>query len=164
MTQLTVDTDDLSARLEDAIDIDTTIEVKGTETEMPESTVNSIQKRNVAGVIAEYLSEVAMESPLIDSTTFAPGSGDTGRQSKVVFTPHDDVEKDQLIELGEELDKLLSELDIFPFTYMINVAHKMGIDEEGYPQDRDEFHLSFTYSSRSHGGPQRPATEHTVIH
>lgn len=163
MTQLKVDTDNLADRIEDAVDIDTTIETKNGEKELDSSTLSYMKKRSLADTLADYLAEIAMESPLIDSTTFAPGSGDTGRQSVVRIKPHKDVEKDELIELGESVDDLFSKTGIFPFKYILSVAHKMGIDEEGYPSDKDEFYLCFAYSARTRSGPQKPATQHTII-
>lgn len=163
MTTLQTNTDELLSRIEDALDVSETIETPEGDVSLPESSIRSIQETRLADTIAEYISEVAMKSPEIESTTFAPGSGDTGRQAKLVLDPHNDVDKSELISLGEGIDELLSKTGIFPVEYMISVAHKMGIDEEGYPSDRDEFHLCFSYCTRSRKSPQAPPTEHTRI-
>ena len=157
MTELTVDKN-LRDRLKETIE-----NVK--EKDLPQSHLQSLLNRAICDEIAEYVSEKAMNLSKIEETVLAYGSGDTGRGTALKLKPTEDATKEDLREIGENLDRMLSATDNGPFpdSYIISITHPLDIDEEGYPKDGDSFYLQLSYRVRTRAKPQEPAGNKTEI-
>lgn len=152
----------LSDKLEEAIEIEADLEdADGDSMELPENVKKSIQMQNIADTITEHISQVAVKIPEIESTELMFGSGDSGRQTQLYLKPHQDVSKDELRDIGQDLKMLLD--GIFPMDFLVGISHKNTVDEDGYPDETDDFHLFLVYKARTVGKPSKPVGESTEI-
>lgn len=116
-----IDIKNLEDRLDEATDIDESIESPdGGEMELPESAKQSILETNVSDALADYISDRAVEMPEVRETKLMYGSGDTGRQSQLYLKPKKGVSKDQMREIGRDLDMILEA--VFPSQYSVGIT------------------------------------------
>jgi hypothetical protein len=157
-----LDIQTLEERLEDAMNVDEVIEnPDGSKTEIPKEVKKNIQIRNVADSLTEYISEASLKLPIVESTELMFGSGDTGRQSQLYIKPEPEVSKEELRSIARDLKNILN--SVFPSEFLVGITHKNTVDEDGYPDETDQFFVFLVYNTRTRGSPQPPAGQSTEV-